>query len=82
MKNINNQIKPANENTKNLMLGQFNFDPKERLNKTLIFDTVMIDEEIIIDRITDAINDPFNDKYWIEHKPGTNCFTLRLEDGK
>ena len=82
MKNINNQIKPANENTKNLMLGQFNFDPKERLNKTLIFDTVMIDEEIIIDRITDAINDTFNGKYWIEHKPGTNCFTLRLEDGK
>ena len=82
MKNINNQIKPTNENTKNLILGQFNFDPKEILNKTLIFDTVMIDEEIIIDRITDAINDPFNDKYWIEHKPGTNCFTLRLEDGK
>ena len=82
MKNINNQIKPTNENTKNLMLRQFNFDPKKILNKTLIFDTVMIDEEIIIDRITDAINDPFNDKYWIEHKPGTNCFTLRLEDGK
>ena len=82
MKNINNQTKPANENTKNLMLGQFNFDSKEILNKTLIFDTVMIDEEIIIDRITDAINDPFNAKYWIEHKPGTNCFTLRLEDGK
>ena len=82
MKNINNQIKPTNENTKNLILGQFNFDPKEILNKTLIFDTVMIDEEIIIDRITDAINDPFNDKYWIEHKPGTNCFTLTLEDGK
>ena len=82
MKNINNQIKPTNENTKNLILGQFNFDPKEILNKTLIFDTVMIDEEIIIDRITDAINDPFNDKYWIEHKPGRNYFTLRLEDGK
>ena len=42
----------------------------------------MIDDEIIVDRITDAINDPFIDKYWIEHKPGTNYFTLRLEGGK
>ena len=64
------------------MTGEFNFDPKEILNKTLIFDTSTVDEEVIIDRIIDAINDPFNDKYWIEQKPGTNYFTLRLEDGK
>ena len=36
----------------------------------------MVDEEVIIDRIIDAINDPFNDKY-IEYKPGVNYFTLR-----
>ena len=82
MKNINRKTKSANENTRNLMIGEFNFDPKERLNKTLTFDTSIIDEEVIIDRITDAINDPFNDKYWIKHKPGTNYFTLRFEDGK
>ena len=82
MKNINRKTKAANENTRNLMIGEFNFDPKEILNKTLIFDTSMVDEEVIIGRIIDAINDPFNDKYWIEHKPGTNYFTLRLEDGK
>ena len=64
------------------MLGEFNFDPKRILNKTLIFDTSIIVEEIIIDRIIDAINDPFSDKYWIEHKPGINHFTLRLEDGR
>ena len=64
------------------MIGEFNFDPKEMLNKTLIFDTSMVDVEVIIDRIIDAINDPFNDKYWIEHKPGANYFTLRLEDEK
>ena len=64
------------------MLGEFNFDAKEILDKTLIFDMSMIDEEIIVDRIIDAINDPFIDKYWIEHKPGTNYFTLRLEGGK
>ena len=64
------------------MLGEFNSDAKEILDKTLIFDTSMIDEEIIADRIIDAINDPFIDKYWIEHEPGTNYFTLRLEGGK
>ena len=37
----------------------------------------------MIDRITDALIDPYleNDKYWIEHKSGTNYFTLRLEKG-
>ena len=35
MKFINEQIKVANENTKNLMLGNFNFDPKLILNKDL-----------------------------------------------
>ena len=35
VKFINEQIKVANENTKNLMLGNFNFDPKLILNKDL-----------------------------------------------
>ena len=82
MKNMNKQIKAANENTKNLMLSEFNFDPEEILNETLVFDTSMTDEEIVIDRIIDAINDSLNNKYWIERKPGTNYFTLKLEDGK
>ena len=66
MKNIIDQMRAANENTENLMLGEFSFDPKEILNKKLIFDTTITDEEIIIDRIIDAINDSFNDKYWID----------------
>ena len=66
----------------NLLLGEFNFNPKQILNKTLIFDTSVIHEEIIINRIIDAISNPYNDRYWIEHKPGTNYFTLRLEDGR
>ena len=47
-----------------------------------MFDMSMVDEKVIIDRLIDAIIDPFNDKYWIERKPGTKYFTLRLEDGK
>ena len=64
------------------MLGNFNFDSKQMLNKALIFDITITDEEMIISRITDAINSPYNDEYWIEHKPGTNYITLGLEDGR
>ena len=56
------------------MLGEFELE--RILNKRLTFDTTIADEEIIMD-----INDSKNDKYWIEHKPGTNYFTLRLENG-
>ena len=57
-----------NESTENLVLGEFNFDPKEILNKKVIFDTTITDEEIITDRLIDAINDPFNDKDWINQQ--------------
>ena len=53
-------------NTKKSMIGNFDFDPKKKkknLNKTLLFDTSTIDEEVIIDKIIDGINNPFNDKY-------------------
>ena len=80
MKSINDQIRAANENTESLIFGEFNFDSKEILDKKRIFDTTIIDKEIIIDEIIDAINKPFNDKYWIEHKPGISYFTLRLEN--
>ena len=69
-------------NTKILMIGDFNFDPKKTLNKTLLFYTSTVYEEVIIDKIIDGINDSFNDKYWIEQEPGTDYFMLRLENGK
>ena len=54
------RIKKAN--TKKLMIGDFNFDQKKKLNKTLLFDASTVDEEVIIDKIIDGINDPFHDK--------------------
>ena len=65
MKNINRQIEMAADNTNGLMLGEFNFRPKNILNKTLIFDTSKADEEIIMDRIIDAINDKTNEELFI-----------------
>ena len=62
------------------MLGEFNFDLKEILNKKRICDTTIIDNDIIIDRINEPVDDLFNNRYWTEHKPGTKYFTLRLED--
>ena len=64
------------------MRGEFNFSPKKILNKTLIFDTTKIDEEIIMDKIIEALNDKTNDEFYIEHPPGSNYFTLKREDGR
>ena len=45
------------------MLGEFDFDPQKILNKTLISDTSKIEEEIIVERIIDALNDKNNEFY-------------------
>ena len=57
---------------------------KKILNKRLIFDILDIDEETVFDKIIEGLNDPYlqNDKYWIQHEPGSNYFALRLEDGR
>ena len=82
MKNIIKQIEAANNNTNRFALGKFDFRPTSILNKTLISDTSIVDEGTIIDAISDLINDKNNDKFYIEHKPGSNYFTLRIENGR
>ena len=81
---ITNQIKKSVDNTSLMMAGEFNFSPKTMLNKRLIFDTTIVDKETIMDKIIEGLNNTYldNDKYWIEHEPGSNYFTLRLEDGR
>lgn len=81
---ITNQIKKSVDNTSLMMAGEFNFSPKTMLNKRLIFDTTIVDKETIMDKIIEGLNDTYldNDKYWIEHEPRSNYFTLRLEDGR
>ena len=48
------------------MNGKFSFDPKKMLNRTLLFDTKKIGEEIIMDRIIQALPAD-NDEFYIEH---------------
>ena len=84
MKFTNDQIVASINNSSMLMDGEFNFSPQKILNRRFISDISVVDEETIIDKIIEGLDDPYleNDKHWIEHKPGSNYFTLRLEDGR
>ena len=70
----------AGNNVSRLMRGEFDFSLKNVLNKTLVFDTSKINEEVITDKIIELINDPLNDEYYIDHPSGINSFTLKRED--
>lgn len=70
----------ARDNVSKLMRGEFNFS--KNINKTLLFDTSKINEEVIMDKIFKSLNDPLNDEYYIEHPDGTNAFTLKPKSGR
>ena len=80
MKNIESKI--GKQNISRLIRGEYNFSPKKILNKTLIFDTTKMNEEIMMDKRIEALNDKTNDQFYIEHLPGSNYFTLKREDGR
>ena len=80
MKNKVGQL--SRDKVSKLMRGELDFNFKKILNKTLIFDTTKITEEIIVDKITEALNDEANDKFYIEYPFGSNYFNLKWEDGR
>ena len=47
-----NQVEASIDNTLLRMAGKFNFSPKKILNKRLIFDTSVVDEETVMDKIS------------------------------
>ena len=51
------------------------------LNRTLLFDTKKIDDEIIMDMIIQALPAD-NDEFYIDYPIGSNSFTLKREDGR
>ena len=57
----------------------FNFSPKKILNKNLIFNINKTKEGQIMDKIIEGLSKD-NNEFYIEHKPGTNVFTLRKEN--
>ena len=84
MRLTNDRIEAAINNSSMFRDGEFNFSPQKILNKMLILNDSMVDEETIIDKIIEGLDNPYleKDKYWIEHEPGSNYFMLRLEDGR
>ena len=72
----NKEGKIARDNVSKLMGSEFDFNLRKVLNKTLLFDTKKIDEEIIIDRIIEALP-PTHDEFYIEHPVGSYAFILK-----
>ena len=62
------------------MRAEFDFKPQRKMNKTLIFDTTKINEEILIDKIIEALGNKTNDEFYIGHPVGSNYFTLKQEN--
>ena len=80
MKNVEGKI--GRQNVSKLMREEFSFRPKKILNKTLIFDTTKIYEEMIMDKIIEALNDKTNDEFYIEHPPWFWLFYLETRRQK
>ena len=55
---------------------------KKILNKTLMFNTNKIDEEIIMDMMIDTLNNKTNDEFYIEHPVDSNYFTSKRVEGR
>ena len=73
--------KMAENNSKLLLLGKFDLDPEEILDKSLLFDLKRTSKDKIFDSILENIPDK-NDIYYIEHREGTNPFRLRKDPKK
>ena len=73
--------KIVENNLKLLLSGKFDFDPKEILDKSLLFDLEKTSEDKIFDPILKKIPDK-NDIYYIKHREGTNAFRLRKDPKK
>ena len=77
----NKELQIARDNVSALMAGEFRFSPEKLLNETILFDVSRVDEEKIMDKITENMPST-NDDFYIIFEPGTNSFSLRREDGK
>ena len=67
------KLRPLINNSSMLIDGECNYTPQKILNKNLVFNISVVDKETIMDKIIEGLEDPYleNDKYWIEHEPGS-----------
>ena len=73
--------KMMENNSKLLLSGKFDFDPKEILDQSLLFHLKKTSEDKIFDSILKKIPDK-NDIYYIKHREGINAFRLRKDPEK
>ena len=75
------ELQIARNNISALIEGKFDYREKKLLNKTLLFDTSRVNEELIMKKRIENFPGGHNELYMV-HKPGTNSFSLRREDGQ
>ena len=68
-------------NSKLLLSGKFDFNHEEILDQLFLFDLNKRSENKIFDSILKKIPDK-DDFYYIEHREGTNAFSLRKDPKK
>ena len=73
--------KTAENNSKLLLLGKFDFDPEGIFDKSLLFGLKKTSEDKIFNSILEKIPDK-NNIYYIEHREGKNAFRLRKDPKK
>ena len=64
-----------------VLVSDFEFNPEEILDKSLLFDLKKTREEKILDRLNESLPEG-NDQYYIEHREGTNSFRVRQHRNK
>ena len=67
------------KNTNLLLKDEFDFSPKKILNKVLLFDTLRIDDKVVMYKIIEKLPKN-NDEYYIEHVIDSNKSILRKEN--
>ena len=70
----------AAENAEPLLKSKFNISPQKILNKTILIARSQKNEKKVMDKILEVLSADNNELY-VLHKPGTNAFTLKREDG-
>ena len=64
-----------------ILLGKFDFNPEEFLDKSILFDLKkQTSKEQIFDAILEKI--PNNEKYYIEYQESTNALQIRKDEDK
>ena len=69
------EVKMAKNNSAKILTKNFDFDPQEYLDKSLLFDLKKTSKEQIFKAILEKI--PDDNKYYIQLRDGTNSFQIR-----